>query len=348
MLDCKTATIKEVSVHHVGNKTHGEGIHLSKAPLDISDKKLDRLLYRFFFSPFKEPEFYHFVSTTEDFTLNPLFRFASDVFTQPSCFHETSVKFTKHLHEISLHPQIKSGDVFVAYFRDIGIGEDTTDAIGIFKSENRQPFLTLDNATDEFTLKCEDGINIEKLDKACLIINHDDEMGYRVCVVDKSNKSEEAQFWKDGFLQLRPCDDDFHSTKDFLDLAKNFVKESMPDEFDVSKADQIDLLNRSVDYFKTRKSFNKNEFEGEVFKDPEFIDSFQQYEAKYKEMNDLVILDDFEVSQPAVKKQSKIFKSVLKLDKNFSIYIHGDKSYVERGQNEEGRKFYKFYYDIEE
>jgi len=55
----------------------------------------------------------------------------------------------------------------------------------------------------------------------------------------------------------------------------------------------------------------------------------------------------FEISNKAVKKQARVFKSVLKLDKNFHIYIHGDKKLIERGTDEVGRKFYKIYYEEE-
>ncbi len=42
------------------------------------------------------------------------------------------------------------------------------------------------------------------------------------------------------------------------------------------------------------------------------------------------------------------FKSVLKLDKNFHIYIHGDKELIEKGYDDAvGKKFYKIYYDEE-
>jgi len=58
--------------------------------------------------------------------------------------------------------------------------------------------------------------------------------------------------------------------------------------------------------------------------------------------------DNFEISAQAVKKQSKIFKSVLKLDKNFHIYIHGDKELIEKGVEKDGRKFYKIYYKEEQ
>ena len=54
--------------------------------------------------------------------------------------------------------------------------------------------------------------------------------------------------------------------------------------------------------------------------------------------------DIFAISPHAVKKQARVFKSVLKLDKNFHIYIHGDRSLIERGTEKDGRKFYKIYY----
>ena len=52
----------------------------------------------------------------------------------------------------------------------------------------------------------------------------------------------------------------------------------------------------------------------------------------------------FDISSAAVKRQSRVFKSVLKLDKNFHIYIHGDRQLIERGTEKDGRKYYKIYY----
>ena len=48
-----------------------------------------------------------------------------------------------------------------------------------------------------------------------------------------------------------------------------------------------------------------------------------------------------------MKKQAKIFKSVLKLDNNFHIYIHGKRELIEQGVDPNGRKFYKIYYEEE-
>ena len=39
---------------------------------------------------------------------------------------------------------------------------------------------------------------------------------------------------------------------------------------------------------------------------------------------------------------------MLKLDKNFHIYIHGDKDLIEKGYDQTtGKKYYKIYYDEE-
>jgi len=38
---------------------------------------------------------------------------------------------------------------------------------------------------------------------------------------------------------------------------------------------------------------------------------------------------------------------VLKLDKNFHIYIHGNKELIERGTDPDGRKYYKIYFEQE-
>ena len=347
MIENTNSTIDKVSVHSVGNKTNGGELRLSKSLLDTSDMAVRELLSKFFLSPFFDPEFHSFTFTNDDFTLNPLFNFASEIFSEHDSFHKNSVNIVKHLYELSVHPQIKSGDLFVAYISDMVVDGELTNAIGIFKSENRQAFLKLDTKGDEFSIRQDDGINIEKLDKGCLIFDTDKDSGYKVCSIDKSNKSAEAHFWKNIFLQIQACSDDYHQTKAFMTITKNFVTKQLTEEFEVSKTDQIDLLNRSVEYFKTHDSYNKEEFENEIFNNSDVIDSFRVFDEKFREENNLNISEEFDISNQAVKKQARIFKSVLKLDKNFHIYIHGNRELIEKGVDEKGRKFYKIFYDQE-
>jgi hypothetical protein len=347
MIDYSNADIVKLSVHHVGNKTNGDALHISKTPLQIPGARERELLFRFFLTPFTLPEFYSFTFSNDDFTLNPLYGFAAQIFDNPRNFHRHSADTAKHLFEASIHPQIKAGDLFVAYFSNLCVEDEVADAIGIFKSENRQAFLKLDLAGEDIKIEYEDGINTERLDKGCLIFNTGKDKGYKVCVIDKSSRSGEAQFWKDSFLQLKPCSDEFHFTKKFLDITRNYVTRQMDEEFEVSKADKIDLLNRSVEYFKTRDNFVQEEFETEVLQDSGIINSFRSFDTSYREKNDIPAADSFEISTQAVKKQERIFKSVLKLDKNFHIYIHGNRNLIEQGVEKDGRKFYKIYFEEE-
>jgi len=105
--------------------------------------------------------------------------------------------------------------------------------------------------------------------------------------IDKSNKSSEAQFWKNIFLQVQACSDDYHQTKEFMNVTRNFVTKQLTEEFEVSKTDQIDLLNRSVEYFKSHDHYNKEEFENEIFNNPDVIDSFRDFDQKFRDENNI-------------------------------------------------------------
>ncbi len=61
---------------------------LSKGLLD-TDKTLDSLLSRFFLTPFANPEFYSFTFSNGDFTLNPLYIYASRIFEDAAVLQET-------------------------------------------------------------------------------------------------------------------------------------------------------------------------------------------------------------------------------------------------------------------
>ena len=345
MIEYTNAVIEKVSVHNIGNKTNGEELHLSNSLLDISDVKVRELLTKFFLTPFSDPEYHSFTFSNEDFTLNPLYMFASQIFEDVKHFQKISVNIAKHLYELSIHPQIKPGDLFITYFSEIIVEDEVTDVIGIFKSENKQSFLKLDREEHFYSIRYEDGINIEKLDKGCLIFNTEKESGYKICIIDKSSKKTEAQYWKDSFLQLKPYSDVYHYTKDLMNITKYYIAKELPDEFEINKTDQIDLLNRSAEYFKTHDKFDKADYEKEVFIDSKMIKSFRKFDESYRNENDIEYEDSFEISSSAVKQGLKLFKSVLKLDKNFHIYIHGDVELIKQGVEKDGRKFYKIYYD---
>lgn len=235
----------------------------------------------------------------------------------------------------------------MVYFKNCILNGDALDAIGLFKSENKDTFLEVEQVNDVFKIESRKGININKLDKGCLIFKTEKENGYVVSIVDNTNKGNEAQYWKDDFLGVQPIANEYHQTSQFLNITKQFVTKQLDEEFEISKPDKIDLLNRSVDYFKKHDQFDKEEFEAEVFNDSNLIESFRQFDKIYRNENEIELDDNFLISAPAVKKQARAFKSVLKLDKNFHIYIHGNRDLIEQGVDKDGRKYYKIYYEEE-
>ena len=329
----------------VGNRGAQELLRISEEPLDVEDDALQDLLLTYFLSNFTTPEYYAFTFSNEDFSLNPLFQFARNIFEEAESFHENSINIAKHLYEATQHPNIKSGDLYVARLSGVVIDNQALDAIGIFKSENKETYLKLKANPGDFNLHADEGVNIRKLDKGCLILNRGVEEGYSILIVDNANKSD-AQFWKNDFLHVKPVSDAFHHTHNFMNLTRQYVGDQLDEEFSVSKADKIDLLNRSMEFFKSKEQFNQSEFEVEVLADASVIESFRKYEKTF--MSDAQIADNFEISAQAVKRQARVFKSVLKLDKNFHIYIHGSRELIEKGYDEAmNKQYYKIYFDEE-
>jgi hypothetical protein len=342
MIDPSQSSIQEVSVHIVGNAGNQDGLTLSKSPLVLRDERVRKLLLKYFLSNFQSPEYYAFTFSNDDLSLNAVRKFVQAIFSSPEDFHDNSIHIAKHLYEVSQHPNIKAGDLYVAHLNDVVIDNQLVQAVGIFKCENKETYLKL----EDFDLSADDGINLHKLDKGCLIIESGEEE-FKILVVDNANKSE-AQFWKQDFLNIKPVSDAFHHTNNFMSLTRQYVSDQLDEEFSVSKADQIDLLNRSIDFFKTREQFSKAEFESEVLGNADVIESFRNFGKTFQDRHELDVADDFEISVHAVKKQARIFKSVLKLDKNFHVYIHGNRQLIEKGYDEAtGKHFYKLYFDEE-
>lgn len=89
------------------------------------------------------------------------------------------------------------------------------------------------------------------------------------------------------------------------------------------------------------------EFASEVIEQPDLIKSFNQYKSDFQKEREIQISDNFTISESAVKKQARSIKSIIKLDKNFHIYVHGSRELIEQGVDENGRKFYKIFYKEE-
>lgn len=339
MIDIEEAIIGDISLLQVvpGIEVSNLNSRLGNPQSASEIEALRKLLLKPFLSHHETFEFDHQV----DLSYNVLFNIAKDI-KEGADFNEESKKIHQHLVSVSTHPNIKDGDLFIVRFENIRMGNKYLDALGIYKFEQKESFIETANNEGRIEAVFKKGLGTKKPEKGCLVLF--DREPFTILVIDSNSK--ETDYWRQDFIQYRSKQDNVNSTNNFLKMAKSYITDQMPSEFEVEKTDQIELLNKSIDFFKQNESFNKSEFEQSVLGDEDAIKSFQSFGNSYKETNDVEIHDEFDIAPQSVKKQSRIFKSILKLDKNFHVYIHGDRNKIEKGQDEQG-KFYKIYFENE-
>lgn len=342
--------MESLSIHHIGNKTHQGSLILSEQPVELNDEVLSDLLKKYFLSPFLKPqETYHFYHGNGSLELNELYHFSSLFFHGKLAFHELSTQISRHLYEVSTHPQIKEGELYVTALSNVVFEGESHRAVGIFKSENKESYLRVQPNRGNFDLDYEqEAININKLDKGCIILDKELDQGFVILALDQTNRQQEAVYWKDKFLQIRARNDSFNQTGSYLKVYKDFVNEKIDESFDLERTDKIDLLNKSMEYFKKKEVFNQDEFEEEVIGNSDAAALFATYRQQFESDLDVELDNQFEISDKAVKKMHATFKSVLKLDKNFHIYVHGKREMIEKGFDDaKGLHYYKVYFEKE-
>lgn len=355
MFDFSGVQMSNVVVHKVGNKSREEGFVVSPAVYDLTDGNLEDMLLKYFLSPFKEKVLYKFHHEA-DIHLNELYMYASSIFIHPETFYEQSVNIVKHLYESSGHPQIKGGEFYVAYFADCVLNGENVDAIGVFKTENKENYLKVTHHYNEFLLGADAGINIKKLDKGCIIFNAASIDGYRLAIVDNVNKSSgEALYWKDDFLRITDVQDEHFQTKNCLDMCRDFTENIYGPVFKADKKDQVVFMNEAIAYFDNNKEFRLNDFVDTVIKQPEIAEQFKEHKYLYEINQGIDAQETFDISNQAVKTAKKKFKSLIKLDTEIEIKLkaaaaeQGELEFIERGYDEiKGMHYYKVYFNAEE
>ena len=160
MQDFSSVNIKNMIIHNVGNKVKGESLEISTEICDANNEVTNQYLKQFFFSTFKFDVTYRFVHET-DIAMNEIYNYVKHIFENPSEFYEQSVNIAKHLYEVSVHPNIKAGELYIVYLQNCIIDDNVTDAIGIYKSESKDYYLQVNSNSPNGFLEFEAVKNIE-------------------------------------------------------------------------------------------------------------------------------------------------------------------------------------------
>lgn len=345
MINLYSTHIENLSIHRVGNKSKNEGIFLSEAPYALNDE-ITPLLKEFFFKPFrdKEENYYQFAHDV-DLEYNEMYNLTTEIFNNPSQVHEVSKKINQHLFEQSNHPHIKSGEVYVTYMTHVGIDNQNVDAIGVFKSEIKTDFLQFEENNSSLEMVLQQGINLNKLDKGCIIFNYKKEEGYKILTVD-SNRYD-ARYWLEHFLSVDVFEDENFMTKKYLQFCKDFAKDVvLPAE---DKQQEVLFMNRAINHFAKNDEFEETAFLNEVMENPEFIPEFKNYKVDKGAKYSIEDVSNFPISNPAVTDARKKIKNTIQLDTNIQIKLdfvnpESAEKFVEKGWDEEKQMYYYLVY----
>ena len=348
MIDFSQTNIVRLSITWSGNKERNEGIVIPNTTLVSVNDYVHQVLTTTFFKPFEKSEEFFYFHHDEDLSHHPVFQSCMKIFDNPDALAEEAATLTRRFYDFSTLPKIAGGEFFVALFDAVDLQGEVMPAIGIFKIVQKEPYLKVEKTAESFALAVGEGISTGKLAMAALIFGMDEAEGYRVMAFDKISKKEDPSVWL-GFLEAKPIEDNYFNTRHYMNLASEFITQKAPAKFCLDKTDTVDLLNRSAFYFKENENFEVEDFTKTLFPEADKQKAFKEFKTQYAEAADVPLADQFDISQQAFRKSSKVFKKVIKLDDNFHIYVHGRRELIERGFDEEkGKPFYKMYFDQEE
>lgn len=341
------ATATGIVLAKVGNPQRDEPLQTSKEVYKVSEE--DRtILTPLFLKPFKNliGHRFHHHSSLDHHEMNNCVK---SIFASKLGLLDKGCDIAKRLYSKSNHPNIKAGDLCIALIDDIEVEGEMKQGLCILKAESMVPFISITTQDGDLKLATEHGINPEKIDKGCLIIDFMPEKGYYALTFDRSG--EDTRFWVREFLGLQAVPDSAFLTNTYANMAVQFLEQNKPAEDEAPPWDTCTAARDALNYFDDREHFDLEEFQEKVLRTPERVEKFAEQRTRLEEEQGQPLPTSFEISQRDITKAKKKIGTVLKLDTGIEIHVkpsfsEQDQSVLERGFDEErGMKFIKVFFN---
>ncbi|MCR5712776.1 MAG: nucleoid-associated protein [Prevotella sp.] len=330
----KVNRIEAATIQIVGNKTRGEGLSSAYTLADVSDCNdfLVQLIEKSF--PMDDLKCFTYIESLE---LNPVYQFVSKIFDDREEFLKQSVNIATFLYDQSVHPNIRSGELYVLLMQ-CEYKRNTLEAIAILKSEKKDPFLATDNDGRDITVRTIYGTGLKGLDKGCLILNTDRENGYLVGTIDNTNNGSDAQYWTESFLHVTNCEDDYHQTVRLMDMCKGFVKQQ-------SELEGAIMAKKAADIFASGETLPVESLADMICQDEKQKEEFAAFRQSFEEEHGCFSEEVNVVKKAAIRKPvTKL--TALKLGSDFEVKVLNPEAKIEGGVDKKsGKKYYTLYYE---
>ncbi|MBB5016823.1 hypothetical protein HNQ59_000085 [Chitinivorax tropicus] len=219
MINIQAATVENIIIHQIGNKARDEGYRLSTVEATDDGGVKELLVHHYLASVVKGGGDGYVFFHESDLELNEVFHFCKAIFADPDQFRSASESLAKHLYAQSLHPNVSAGDLLVVRFSGLQHDGEPRQAIGIFKSEIREPYLSVEEIDGGFSLHGDRGISLGMVQKGALILDE----SYTVFAVDKL--SSKTKYWLESFLKVKKKPTEKACLKSLTQLVKQVTHE---------------------------------------------------------------------------------------------------------------------------
>lgn len=348
-----SATATGLVLAKVGHPQRDEPLQTSKEVFKVSEDDQETLA-AIFLKPFKNLTAHRFShhSSLDQHEMNS---YAAAIFAADDGLLEKGCDIAKRLYAKSNHPNIKSGDLCISLVKDIDVNGELTQGLCILKSESVVPFLSISTRDGDLELHTEQGINPEKIDKGCLILNHLATKGYYVLTFDRTGT--DSRFWVRDFLGVVPITDSPFLTNKYANMAVAFLEKEKKEkpksraDDDAPPWDTANAARDAISYFEEKEKFSLQEFEEQVLKTPEAKAKFAEHRSKIEEEQGHRLDDSFDISKKDVTKAKNKIKTILKLDTGAEIRLKPalaakPEAILEHGFDEARKmKFIKIYFN---
>ncbi|WP_157778832.1 nucleoid-associated protein [Massilia violaceinigra] len=215
-MDISQAKIRGFITHSVGNKLRDEAFVLSNETAKL-DENVSSIILKNYLGGLKNSDSYRFFHES-DTNLNEIRVFSNEIFNGSKNFVEASNKIAKHLYSKSTHPSVPAGDLFIVLFSNLTIDGQEVDALGIFKTETKEDFLSVYEENGALNVRGSLGIDPRNLQKAAIIPAGQD-------MLFAFERGSSTAYWLDDFLKVEKLATKKSTAAYVARLIKETVKE---------------------------------------------------------------------------------------------------------------------------
>lgn len=195
MYDISSALIEKKVLHRIGNKFREEPLVLSNRLMPSTDF-IDNLLLMNYLKPLINNKEIFNLYHESNIELNEVHHFSKKIFNNNDIFLDTSKDIAKALHGHSTHPNILIGELIIILYKGILINNNSTQAIGIYKTEVKDNYFDVQEDGETLILASKQGIPINKIQKGALILEDGS-----VFAIDSLN--QKTKYWYNDFLKIK-------------------------------------------------------------------------------------------------------------------------------------------------